>query len=232
MTPIEIASIMVKLKAGWTVIPQPVKSFFITRAKDTLMKGLGLDAISKAHETATERFLELFIKQLEVRGPLRRAMIPIYQDALVIYCDHEAAQGVLIQPFDGESPLDSRRLAILWEEIRDSEGEALPPLPSEFSWTPIAEPYQKAVIQIMTASPELRPILELAQQRQTADNTGVLAGPKLKFDEAGYREALLTRYGRLRLGDIGGDWSKYQLRLQSSIFTFHKVRRKLCLQGN
>ena len=56
MTPIEIASIMVKLKAGWTVIPQPVKSFFITRAKDTLMKGLGLDAISKAHETATERF--------------------------------------------------------------------------------------------------------------------------------------------------------------------------------
>ncbi|NEO16397.1 MULTISPECIES: HEAT repeat domain-containing protein [unclassified Moorena] len=193
------------------------KDFF----KESIKEYTGLsdqDTQKKLLVKALKAFVALVEKELKI-ADLSKQEVKQYTKPLKQYINNQSIKAILGSAFNyGCQEIDTETLAKTWVELK------LLPLPEEFRWKYIGRQYLKQVQTIIKQSDKLRPIRNFENIEAIAKNTEATAGIIPDFDLREYQEAILERYGNVKLDSLDTDGSAYnQLKLWN-IFIPQNVR--------
>ncbi|MGL5835519.1 MAG: NACHT domain-containing protein, partial [Waterburya sp.] len=192
-----------------------VKDFFKERLSTGSKAGYG-KFLSRIHREpldiaagkAIKGFLEIIQDCLDDMD-LDEQAIANYTDSIKQLLKDKSVRQVLGDPFQEDvSYLDTKTLQETWESLN------LLALPDDFDWDKLARKYLKKVKAIYQESDELKEILQIQLQQQTADSLEQIAGIKTDFNLVKYQETILEKYGNLKLESLDSSGYIYDKELK------------------
>jgi energy-coupling factor transporter ATP-binding protein EcfA2 len=194
------------LKLAQGALEDYVKDFF----KDCIKNGVALakpSALKQPVQEAIGLFIKRFVKELQMNDVPDTSIEHHYKSVIKRFVRDKAVLPILGKAFEKDcKKIDYDRLQDIWTETYQDDGWQFPS--EEFDWRSVAKEYVHEVKNIIKATPELRSLLEIGLQEETAETLKQIAGLQVKFDLANYAEAILEQYGMLQLDSLGS--SKYE----------------------
>ena len=150
-----------------------------------------------------------------------------YEIRIGKFIKNQEVKPLLGQAFAKDCPaIEGEQLEIIWQK------HYAPAMPSKFDWDGVVYLYTREVQRLITASPELRAILQLEilegleQKIDTIEQTTrEIAGIPPDFNLESYQEGLQERYGNLNLDSLDTSIYDYRDRLKvQQVFTPQNVR--------
>jgi predicted NACHT family NTPase len=188
-----------------------VKDIFkkrLSAGSSTFLSRIHREPLDIAAGKAIKEFLDIVQDRLEDTG-LDEEAIANYTDSIKQLLQDKSVLQALGEPFqEDRSYLDTKTLQETWQRLN------LLPLPDEFNWDKLAQKYLRKVTAIYRESDELREILKIQLQQETANSLEQIAGIKTNFELIKYQETILEKYGNLKLESLDSSGYSYDQELK------------------
>jgi predicted NACHT family NTPase len=180
----------------------------LSAGSSTFLSRIHREPLDLAAGKAIKSFLEIFQDCLDDTD-LEDQAIANYTDSIKQLLQDKSVLQALGEPFQEEdSYLDNKTLQATWTRLN------LLALPDEFDWDKLAKKYLRKVRAIYQESDELKEILKIQLQQETADSVRQIAGIQTNFDLIKYQETILEKYGNLKLESLDSSGYIYDKELK------------------